>query len=70
MAFRRASRDHASCEDASAFNKEARRRVQQFRDKDGEATDGDRIVILGEEEDGKTDGLTHILIKVDEASRR
>ena len=68
MVFRRASRDHVLCDDAAAFNSEARRRVRRFRDTGGGVSDGDRILILGEDQDGKTDDLTAILVKVDEVS--
>jgi hypothetical protein len=68
MVFRRASRkqNHVLCGDAKAFNTEARRRVQRFRDSKGVVGDGDRILILGEDENGKTDDLGAILVKVDE----
>lgn len=66
MVFRRASRKHVLCDDAKAFNAEARRRVRQFRDSGGFVGDGDRILILGEDENGKTDDLGTILIRVDE----
>ena len=66
MVFRRASRHHTLCPDAKAFNKEARRRVRRFRDTGGRVTDGDRILILGEDEKGKTDGLEPVLVKVGE----
>ncbi|SUS07741.1 F39 [uncultured Defluviicoccus sp.] len=70
MVFRRASRDNVLCEDAQAFNSEARRRVKRFRDSRGAVGDGDRILILGEDEDGKTDDVGPILIKVDEVFSR
>jgi hypothetical protein len=70
LVFRRASRDHVLCEDASAFNAEARRRVKRFRDSGGVVADGDRILILGEDENGKTDDLGAILIKVDQQFSR
>jgi hypothetical protein len=70
LVFRRAARDHVLCEDASAFNTEARRRVRKFRDTGGVVGDGDRILILGEDEDGKTDDLGAILIKVDQQFSR
>lgn len=66
LVFRRASRTHVLCEDALAFNAEARRRVRRFREVAQQVGDGDRIQILGEDEDGKTDDLRAILIKVDE----
>jgi len=70
MVFRRASRRHVLCDDARAFNAEARRRVRLFRDTRGLVGDGDRILILGEDEDGKTDDLEEILIRLDEEFSR
>ena len=70
MVFRRASRNHVLCDDAKAFNSEARRRVQRFRETRGVVSNGDRILILGEDEDGKTDDLKSILIRVDQAFSR
>lgn len=61
MIFRRASKEHALCDDAAAYNAEARRRVKYFRD-GGKAVDGERIQVLGEDLDGKTDDLTAILV--------
>lgn len=62
MVFRRASKNLSLCDDAKAFNKEARRRVKYWRDY-GFADEGNRILILGEDENGKTDDLSAILIK-------
>ena len=70
MVFRRASKRHVLCDDAKAFNVEARRRVRKFRDTAGQVDSGDRILILGEDEDGKTDDLATILIKVDQEFSR
>ncbi len=70
MVFRRASRNHTLCEDAKAFNAEARRRVKRFRDAYGVCGDGDRILILGEDENGKTDDLLSILIQIDQEFSR
>ena len=51
--------------DANAWATEARRRVKLFRD--GHVIgDGNRIMILGEDVDGKTDDLGAILVKTDE----
>lgn len=69
MVFRRASRQHVLCDDAAAFNQEARRRVQLFRDH-GTAVEGDRILTLGEDENGKTHDLAPILVKVDQMFNR
>ncbi|WP_018973147.1 hypothetical protein [Rudaea cellulosilytica] len=61
IVFRRACKTHPLCSDAQAFNKEAKRRVQRFRD--CSVGDADRILILGEDENGKTDDLTAILVR-------
>jgi len=65
MVFRRHTKNHTLCEDAKAFNAEARRRVQRWRDYRS-ATSGNQILIMGEDEDGKTDDLSSILIKCGE----
>jgi hypothetical protein len=66
IVFRRTSKVHTLCNDAKDFNQEARRRVQANRDKSFQVNDGDRILIMGEDIDGKTDDLMHIVCKVDE----
>jgi hypothetical protein len=58
--FRRASVNHTLSSDAKAWAKEARRRVKLFRE-NGIGSNGDRILILGEDIDGKTDGLENIV---------
>jgi hypothetical protein len=64
MVSRRASKKHTLTDDAKAFNSEARRRVKLYRENYGlDITDGDRILIIGEDEDQKSDGLEGILIK-------
>ena len=70
LVFRRASSQHVLCDDAKAFNSEARRRVARFRETGGAVGDGERILILGEDENGKTDDLMAILIKVDQTFSR
>ena len=69
IVFRRAGRYHTLCADAKAWNKEARRRVKYYRD-GKKGADGERILILGEDEDGKTDDLHDILVKIDETFSR
>ena len=65
VVFRRASKNHVLCDDAKAFNREAKRRVRKYEDSKGKVADGDRILIFGEDEDGKTEGLEEILVEVD-----
>ena len=66
MVFRRASKNLTLCDDAKAFSKEAKRRVKVNVDSDFRVGNGDRIRILGEDQDGKTDGLEPILVKAGE----
>lgn len=69
IVFRRASKDHTLCSDAEAWCKEARRRVQRFRALNYGPED-ERVLILGEDIDGKTDDLGAILVKIDETWSR
>ncbi|TWO68065.1 metallohydrolase [Caenimonas sedimenti] len=67
LVYRRASAEHPLCSDAKAFNCEAKRRVQVNRDKKFVGVEeGDRILIMGADENGKTDDLSSILVKVDQ----
>ena len=71
LVFRRASKMNNLCEEAVAFNAEAKRRVKVNREKEfSGVADGDRILILGEDEDGKTDDLEPILVKIDQEFSR
>lgn len=71
LVFRRASKSFVLCEDANAFSSEARRRVKVNRDKRFSGVEeGNRILILGEDEDGKTDDLGPILVKLDQSFSR
>lgn len=69
LIFRRRSKNHTLCEDAQAFNTEARRRVKYWRE-NGYALSGNRILIMGEDINGKTDDLTAILVKAGETFTR
>lgn len=62
LIFKRRSTNHTLCDDAKAFDKEARRRVEYWKAYRS-AGDGNRILIMGEDIDGKTDGLSPIVIK-------
>ena len=72
MVFRRASRRLSLCDDAKAFSREARRRVAVFRScrQTSSVREGDRILILGEDEHGKTDDLDEILVTVNSTFSR
>jgi hypothetical protein len=62
---RRSELDGELCEDASDWWTEARRRVAKYRDNKNSIIDGDRILILGEDVDGKTDDLDAIRVDTD-----
>lgn len=64
VVFRRANKNHCLCDDAKAFNAEARRRVKKNRDQRFKVDDGDRIQIMGDDINGKTDDLASIVCKV------
>jgi hypothetical protein len=67
VVFRRADASGESlCEDAKAWRKEARRRVELFRQNGSSTAEGDRILIMGEDIDGKTDDILDIVIKLNE----
>lgn len=61
MVFRRMPSDQKLCEDAAAWAKEARRRVNLYKER-REFWLGDRVQVLGEDRDGKTDDVTEILV--------
>jgi hypothetical protein len=65
VVFRRADSQTPLCEDAKAWAKEARRRVKRFRDVGFDTGPGDRILIMGEDIDGKTDDIPDIVVKLD-----
>ena len=62
IVFRRADRKCPLCDDAKAWAQEARRRVKLYRTQGHHLTDGNRILILGEDVAGKTDDLGGILV--------
>ena len=63
LIFRRASANHTLCADAKAWNAEAKRRVNKFKSAGSSGNDGDRILILGEDEGGRTDKIQSIVLK-------
>lgn len=66
IVFRRASKSLALCDDAKAWAKEARRRVKLYRESGISTVEGDRIQIMGEDEDGKTDDILAIVVKAED----
>jgi len=66
VVFRRADAAEPLGDDAKAWAKEARRRVALFRENGSSTGEGDRILIMGEDIDGKTDDILDIVIKLNE----
>ncbi len=64
IVFRRADKKagHVLCEDAETWRNEARRRANLFKTAKY-ASDGDRILVLGEDIAGKTEGLEAVLVR-------
>jgi hypothetical protein len=54
------SKNYNLCEDAKAFNKEMKRRVSLFEEKQTIQSEGERAIIIGKDPDGKTDNLKNI----------
>lgn len=65
IVFRRASKNHVLCADAKAWAKEARRRVALYRSTKVTGVEGNRIQIMGEDIDGKTDDIGGIVTKTE-----
>ncbi|MEP5230449.1 MAG: metallohydrolase [Alloalcanivorax sp.] len=68
LTFRRMkSADGKLVADAKAWQKEAKRRVALAKQGDGRANDpGNRVKIIGQDRDHKTDGIEHLVVKVGE----
>jgi hypothetical protein len=62
--WKRDSKSNNLCDDAKAFNREMKRRVKLYEENQEIQKAGDRAIILGEDEDGKTEGLTSIVRKI------
>lgn len=70
IVFRRAEKNSKKnsltlCEDAKAFNKEIKRRVNLYKKNKKLGQIGDLVKVLGEDEKGKTDDIQSIVYKLD-----
>lgn len=63
IVFRRASAKHKLGDQAKAWKKEARRRVALYREIGSGVSDGDRILLMGKDKDGKTDDIMDIVVE-------
>jgi ribonuclease BN (tRNA processing enzyme) len=51
------SENYSLCDNAKAFNKEMKRRTELYKSKKTIQQEGDRAIIIGNDPDGRTDGL-------------
>jgi len=51
------SDNYSLCDNAKAFNKEVKRRIELYKSKKTIQQEGDRVIIIGEDTDGRTNGL-------------
>jgi len=63
--WRRSSKSNKLSEDAKAFNREMKRRVNLFEESGTIQEEGNRAIIIGEDPDGKTEGLEAIVREID-----
>lgn len=67
IVFRRHhAQNHPLCEDAIDLNKEVKRRVNLFKEKGYLDGAGNQVLVLGKDEDGKTDDIQLILLELDQ----
>ena len=64
--FRRKSKNHSLCEDAKSFNSEVKRRVNLYKDKKQIGVEGNRIRLIGKDENGKTDNIMDIVYECED----
>lgn len=65
LIFRRKSKNHKLSEDASTFDTEARRRVKLYRETKTIGTAGNRIRIIGDDENNANDDIPEIVYLTD-----
>ena len=63
--WKRASNSNKLCDDAKAFNREMKRRVTLFEEKEKIQNEGNRALIIGKDPDGKTDKILEIVREID-----
>lgn len=61
LIFRRKNKNNSLCKDAIAFRDEAKRRVELYKFEKKIGKQGDRIRLISEDEDGKTDDIMDIV---------
>lgn len=69
LVYRRAHKEnHTLCSDAIALNREVKRRVKKYKaDHTSISNVGDQVLILSDDENGKTDDIPDIVISLDQS---
>lgn len=66
IVFRRHhAQNHPLCDDAIALNTEVKRRVNLYKEKGYLDGVGNQVLVLGKDENGKTDDIPYILLELD-----
>jgi hypothetical protein len=58
--WKSSSGNYKLCESAKAFNKEMKRRVELFKEKNAIQPEGDRAIVIGKDPEGRTDDIGDI----------
>ncbi|MDH8362161.1 hypothetical protein QIG42_27140, partial [Klebsiella pneumoniae] len=59
------AQNHPLCDDAIALNTEVKRRVNLYRQNGYLDGVGNQVLVLGKDENGKTDDIPYILLELD-----
>lgn len=70
IVFRRHhAQNHPLCDDAKALNKEVKRRVNLYKENGYLDGVGNQVLVLGKDENEKTDNIQNILLELDQTTR-
>jgi len=64
--WKTASKTYELCDNAKAFNKEMKRRVNLFKEAGGIQEEGERAIVVGVDPDGQCEGLDEITYDIDD----
>lgn len=64
------SEGYTLCEDAKIFNKEVKRRLELFRKEYKIQSEGDRVIIIGQDPEGRTDDLDNITYNIGDTFKK
>jgi len=66
LVFKRKSKNHSLCPDALVFNTEANRRIELYRKTKNIGVEGDRVRLIGKDDDAKTSDIPNIVYDIDD----